>query len=1099
MRIKKTLGKEKKINFAPIKITIIYLIFGGIWILFSDSLLEYFIKSPRLALEFQTYKGWFFILCTAFIVYHFVKKAFNEINNSKEQLQLSNERWQFALEGSRDGVWDWDLNTNHIHFSERWKDILGYKKNELESSYAQLKKLIHPEDFAKVNNELQKNIKGKLDNHEIEFRMLAKSGQYKWILSRGKITSRDEDGNPLRMVGTNTDIEQRKTDEKRLKLSEDKFSKVFHSSQDAIAITRMNDGMYLDINEGFSVLCGYQKNELVGKNSLEVNIWRNSEDREILVKHIEKTGEFTNFEAPFRKKDGSIFTGLISAKSIEIQDEKCLLTITRDISERKQMIRELRQSKERYSDLIEHLSSGVIMLDAIEDGNDFVIRDVNKSSERIEGIPKQDFIGKKLSELFTGVSKTSFIDKAKMVWQTGNPVDFPIIHYEDKKISSWQDYYVYKLSSGDVVAIFDDQTEKMQAQQALKESELNYKELSESIGDVFFALDKQLNFTYWNKASQELTGVSSNGIIGNYIFDSFPDIKKIKLKETFEKVILEQNSITRTIPYVINGIEYIFSMTIYPSMRGLSVFVKDITAYKEAQDELKKLSRAVEQSPISILITDASGKIEYMNPKCEEISGFKIEELRGKTPSIFSTHEESSEYYENLWKTILSGNDWKGEFHNKKKNGEKIWEAVSISPIKNSSNKLTHFIAIKEDITERKKTEENLRLAKERAEEMNRLKSNFLANMSHELRTPLVGILGFAEMLRECVSDEEQKKMADTINSSEHRLLETLNSILDLTKIESNKFEIGYKSVLVAPVSEKIVKSFYAAANSKNLSLKLIVKDPDAGALLEEKLYEQILNNLINNAIKFTEIGGVTVEVDSGFEEDKHFTIVRVIDSGIGIPEQSKYLIFDEFRQVSEGLDRNYEGTGLGLTITKKFVQLMNGQISVTSKVDKGSTFTVTFPFLAIENKPLGKNLSQKEIEFADSSPAKDVTGSLPKILLLERDITTSKITSKILTGICTIELAQDAGSVIEKAKSYSYDAFLLDAKDCERIDQNNLISEIRQISLHKDTPIIAFNAMKDSEREGKYIENFNTYYIPGSVNRDSFKDMIKKILNETD
>ncbi|MHB1689015.1 MAG: sensor histidine kinase [Ignavibacteriaceae bacterium] len=224
------------------------------------------------------------------------------------------------------------------------------------------------------------------------------------------------------------------------------------------------------------------------------------------------------------------------------------------------------------------------------------------------------------------------------------------------------------------------------------------------------------------------------------------------------------------------------------------------------------------------------------------------------------------------------------------------------------------------------------------------MKSNFLANMSHELRTPLIGILGFAEILNKEIEYEELKGMAKIIYSSGNRLLQTLNLVLDFSRIESDKYEMKVISLDLAKATIDTAKLFYAMVNVRNLYLKINIKDDSLFANLDENIFHQIINNLVNNAIKFTSDGGIVVELDKEIINDKLWAAIKVIDTGIGIPEESIQIIFEEFRQVSEGLNRNYEGTGLGLTITKKIVELMNGRITVESVYGKGSKFTVYFP-----------------------------------------------------------------------------------------------------------------------------------------------------------
>jgi signal transduction histidine kinase len=259
--------------------------------------------------------------------------------------------------------------------------------------------------------------------------------------------------------------------------------------------------------------------------------------------------------------------------------------------------------------------------------------------------------------------------------------------------------------------------------------------------------------------------------------------------------------------------------------------------------------------------------------------------------------------------------------------------------------RMTHYVAIKEDISQRKEMERMLIEAKEKAEEMNRLKSNFLANMSHELRTPMIGILGYSELLKSELNDNpELLELASVINRAGNRLMETLNLILDLSRIESGNLEVSIDLVELNTLVSECIQLFEENAKQKNLFIKNNFTVNHITTSTDTRLLALAVNNLINNAIKFTNSGGITVEVKTFSQSSKDFAVISVQDTGIGIPEDKQSIIFDEFRQVSEGYSRSFEGTGLGLTLTKKAVEILNGSISFESEPGIGSTFSITIP-----------------------------------------------------------------------------------------------------------------------------------------------------------
>ena len=256
---------------------------------------------------------------------------------------------------------------------------------------------------------------------------------------------------------------------------------------------------------------------------------------------------------------------------------------------------------------------------------------------------------------------------------------------------------------------------------------------------------------------------------------------------------------------------------------------------------MRKLSRAVEQNSATIIITNTDWLIEYVNPKYSDLTGYTAEEVAGKKPRCLEYIESSETDYKNFLETVQRGDEWRGEFLNKKKNGEDFWELASISSIKNPEGEITHYLIIKEDITQRKRAEEELKLAKEKAEEMNRLKSVFLANMSHELRTPMVAILGYSDILRKESDNPNLQEMSNEIYDSSKRLMNTLNLLLDLSKIEANKETIHYLEIDVGAVAAEEFAIYEGLAKKKNLFYSVNKPAEPIITLLDERMLRQLL------------------------------------------------------------------------------------------------------------------------------------------------------------------------------------------------------------------------------------------------------------------
>jgi PAS domain S-box-containing protein len=386
--------------------------------------------------------------------------------------------------------------------------------------------------------------------------------------------------------------------------------------------------------------------------------------------------------------------------------------------------------------------------------------------------------------------------------------------------------------------------------------------------------------------------------------------------------------------------------------RKIVVTSRDITEQRREHivlgDNEARFMAVVEGLGEGVLITDTSDKILYSNKRMAELTGYEVQELLGKRSYQIFLPEEAWEVYMQQKTKWLLGNREEYEITILRSDRSPICMHVNISPYRNSEGHIVGTLAAFIDITNRKRSEEevqkafaHLQAAKDHAEEMNRLKTTFLANISHEIRTPMTSILGFASVLTESLTGTEYEEYASMIEESGKRLLDTINGILDLAKVESNKVDLSPTLVPIDHEIKTIIKLLEPQAERKGLGLS-IETSGNLQAYLDKHYFGRILLNLIANAIKFTEHGIVTVTAHPCDAEG--MMEIKVIDTGIGISENFLPYLFDEFKQESVGWGRNYEGTGLGLTITKRLVELMGGSIQVESIKGAGSTFTVCLP-----------------------------------------------------------------------------------------------------------------------------------------------------------
>ena len=400
-----------------------------------------------------------------------------------------------------------------------------------------------------------------------------------------------------------------------------------------------------------------------------------------------------------------------------------------------------------------------------------------------------------------------------------------------------------------------------------------------------------------------------------------------------------------------------------PMVGGISI---EITRRKEAEYKLRILSKAIRNSPVCVIITDPEGCIEFVNPAFVNSTGYSFAEVMGKNMSIINSGHHDKQYFREMWNRMKLGGDWQGEILNKKKDGTLFWELVNISSVRNREGQITHFVAIKDDISKRKQVEDALLKAKEKAEESDKLKSAFLANMSHEIRTPMNAIVGLSNLLgNQEMALPERETFSQIISENSNVLLQLIDDIIDVSKIEAGQITLRPSNCNINSILAEINESFKMQALNKagkvNLQLKVPGGENSLSTFTDPQRLRQIITNLVSNALKFTEEGAVTF----GFRPDGNgYILFFVEDTGIGIPDDKKEYIFDRFSQVNEMETRQYRGAGLGLSISRSLVELLGGSIWVESGIESGSKFYFTIPHHPVNNTENETTNGQYEISY---------------------------------------------------------------------------------------------------------------------------------------
>ncbi len=398
--------------------------------------------------------------------------------------------------------------------------------------------------------------------------------------------------------------------------------------------------------------------------------------------------------------------------------------------------------------------------------------------------------------------------------------------------------------------------------------------------------------------------------------------------------------------------------SLYDTMVSRNALQQEIVQRQNVEKELYKLAQVVEQSPNSIMITNKNAEIEYVNKAFINITGFSLEEVKGKKPSILHSGRTTNDTYRTLWEKLNKGFAWKGEFHNQRKDGSAFIEEALVMPIYQNDGVISHYAAVKEDIMDKKIQELELTQYRNNLEQLvetrtyelkealihadaaNQAKSEFLATMNHEVCTPMNAIIGLTYILKNGDITAMQRDQLQQLDTAANHLLHLFESMIDLSKVEAGQLSLNMNDFYFDSMLNNIKTLLIPQCEKKHIQFTVsVVNVPDILHGDMERI-RQVLRNLLNNAIKFTEQGKIDLRIDM-IESNVSSCLLQfeVEDTGIGMDKEHIARIFNAFEQLDSSISRSYNGVGLGLTICHKLIALMGGQIEVKSTLDKGSLF----------------------------------------------------------------------------------------------------------------------------------------------------------------
>jgi len=917
-----------------------------------------------------------------------------DINFSRDETMASNQtlretqaRYKAILEGTNVGTWEWNIQTGETIFNERWAQIIGYHLEELSPTTIDTwAKVTHPDDLKKCQEKLEGHFQGEQDHYECECRIKHKDGHWVWVLDRGTVMEWSHDGKPLWMFGTHTDITRLKQTQEEL-LSQKKalhernkeISCIFNMSE----IVRNQSLKWGEIlQQVVSIIPPAFQNPLLtcAKIVFKGTVYQTATFIQTPVKLtsdiIIRGEEVGTLEVCLKKDSDQENVPLF------LDSEKRLVHSLSErigqIGEHKASEKALIEREEKFRTLFETMAQGVVYHNKTGE-----IIACNASAEKILGLSLSQMQGRtSLDPRWQTIHEdgSPFPGQghpAMVALRTGKPVYGEIIgvfhpkeqRYHWIKVNAIPQFQTGNDEPYQVYASFEDITREVKAQQRARESETALQEVYDAIQDGISVLDTDMRIIQYNKWIEE-THHKEETLVGKKCYEVYQNRPSPCPNCPVIQCLASGKVQTQEVKFSAKDGQQIWTETsAFPikNSKGQVIkiieYVKDITERKRAQMEIERFKTISDNSLYGTCITDAQGFITYVNEYYSRIHGYAPKDVKGKNVSIFHTDVQLSAIKKQTqpllknngrfpavetWHIHKSGSEFpmlmSGILLKDGAGGEPF---LAVSAVNITDQKELEF-ALKEQQEELKASNEEMEALNEElmesveeAKKANQAKSDFLANMSHELRTPLNGILGFGEILKNSISNEDQLRYLEIILTSANNLLEIIKDILDFSKIEARKLDLRPKETALRPLIEKTVSVIRRSAEKKGLDLFV-----EVGELVPEKVtvdgprLGQILVNLLSNAVKFTQKGEIHLTVQELARQkgrtQLHF---QVLDTGIGIRQEDLEMVFEPFQQVDMSNTREYGGTGLGLTIVNDLLKKMGSRLDVKSTYSQGSRF----------------------------------------------------------------------------------------------------------------------------------------------------------------
>ncbi len=1047
------------------------------------------------------------------VLWHGFITDITERKQIEDELATEKNRIDLIIQGNQLGTWEWNVQTGETIFNNQWAELIGYTIDEISpASIKTWRAFVHPDDLIVSDKFLEQHFNKETNHYECQVRMKHKNGKWVWVLDRGKVHTWDKEGKPLLMSGTHVNINAQKEVEQELAIEKQRLAAILKGTNVGTWEWNIQTGEAI-FNERWAGIIGYTLDEI---SPISIETWMKYAHRddlklsgEMLEKHFKGELDYYSFESRMKHKDGSWVWVLDRGKvhQWDANGNPVLMSGTHlDVTEQKKAEEALRESQEQLDLVIKGSNDAPWDWNLVTDNLFYSMKWWQQLGFAPDEIPSDSKLWKnrmhpddmsRVNEIFTQALESE---------TKSYEIEFRLLHKNGHYLPVLSRGFITRDAEGNPIRVTGsnmDLTERKKAEEALIESERKHSSMISNISDVIGIMGADGKMKYKSPNIEKYFGWHPNDLIGtDGWLTVHPDDLELIQNEFFS--VLQTDYASKTVEYrykckdgSFKPIELTATNLINDSViNGILLNYHDITERKHAEEELMWNKSLLElmsnSSPLGFLVVDnRTDEILYFNHRfCEiwEIQHIEDQMQRRELKNndiipyclpvladvpAFAESCKPLQYEENRLvvedEIAFTENRTVRRFS---------------TQIRGENDKYYGRFYIFEDITARKLTEAEILKAKEEAEKANHAKSEFLSRMSHELRTPMNSILGFAQLMEMVEQNESNKKSINHIMKSGKHLLNLINEVLDIARIESGRISLSLEPVQLKGVIMEVIDIVQPLATDGQITINMVGShDNNLFIKADRQRFKQVLINLVNNAIKYNSKGGM-VEISS--EKGSEFVRISVTDTGIGISDENISNIFTPFERI--GADKStIEGTGLGLTVAKKFVEAMGGNIGIESILNEGTTFWIEFPVTKSQNGSIESSIGQLAIELGK----KDLKG----LILYIEDYSSNvelveQILSNQLPGIRIIS-EMNGMQAVKLATEFNPDLILLDL-NLPDIHGSEVLKLLQKNPITKSIPVVVISADAMSHQQDKLMKIGAKDYLTKPLDVFSFLSVVE-------